>query len=261
LRQQDFQPGETIQMVERAMTVLDVMRTSDGPIGVQEIARICELNPSTAFRILKTLEKAQWVFQLADGSYVLGQKLGFVTERQSLNLALREVAIFVMRDLTARVGPAMNLIVRDGTDGVIIQQSRTGSLVDYIPPLMARVPLYATAGGKVLLAELPDDLQKRVLSALELKPLTSHTITDLEVLASALHAVAEHGYAIDNRETSANGFCISVPVRDNAGTTVAALSFSGLIGITEPEELLSYLGALRDASAEISQSIFDNWKW
>ncbi len=261
MRQQDFQPGETIQMVERAMTVLDALRASGGPIGVQEIARTCELNPSTAFRILKTLEKSQWVFQLGDGSYVLGQKLGFVTERQSLNLALREVAVFVMKDLTARVGPAMNLMVRDGTEGVIIQQSRTASLVDYIPPLMSRVPLYATAGGKVLLAELPSALEEQILSALDLKPLTSHTITDRAVLRSSLRAIAEQGYAFDNRETSENGFCISVPVRDHHGSTVAALSFSGLIGITEPEELLRYLPALREASAEISQGIFDNWTW
>lgn len=261
MRQQDFQPGETIQMVERAMTVLDAMRVSGGPIGVQEIARTCELNPSTAFRILKTLEKSQWVFQLADGSYVLGQKLGFVTEKQSLNLALREVAIFVMKDLTARIGPAMNLIVRDGTQGVIVQQSRTASLVDYVPPLLSRVPLYATAGGKVLLAELPTDLEERILSAIDLKPLTNHTITDRQVLIASLREIAEQGYAVDNRETSENGFCIGVPVRDNAGSAVAALSFSGLIGITEPKELLEYLPALRAASVEISQSLFDNWQW
>jgi len=261
MRQQDYQAGETIQMVERAMTVLDLMRTASAPVGVQEIARSCELNLSTAFRILKTLEKSQWIFQLSDGSYILGQKLGFVTEKQSLNLALREVAIFVMQGLTARMGPAMNLIVRDGTEGVIIQQSRTSSLVDYVPPLMSRVPLYATAGGKVLLAELPADLEERLLSTLDLKPLTSHTITDRQVLVSSLREIAEQGYAFDNRETSENGFCISVPVRDNDGSTVAALSFSGLIGITEPEELLKYLPALRGAATEISQSLFDSWKW
>lgn len=261
MRQQDYQPGETIQMVERAMTVLDLVRTSSGPIGLQGIARACGLNPSTAFRILKTLEKSQWVFQLADGSYVLGQKLGFVTEKRSLNLALREVAIFVMRDLTAKLGPAMNLIVREGSEGVIIQQSRTGSLVDYVPPLMSRVPLYATAGGKVLLAGLPTDLEEKLLSAIELAPLTSRTITDRKALLAAIREVAAQGYAVDNRESSESGVCISVPVRDHEGTTVAALSFSGLIGIDVPVGLLKYLPALQDAAQEISRSIFDNWRW
>jgi DNA-binding IclR family transcriptional regulator len=261
MRQQDYQAGETIQMVERALTVLDLVRAAGGPIGVQEIARSCELNPSTAFRILKTLEKSQWIFQLGDGGYILGQKLGFLTEKQSLNLALREVAIFVMKDLTARMGPAMNLIVRDGSEGVILQQSRTASLVDYIPPLMSRVPLYATAGGKVLLANLPDDLEGRILSDIELKPLTSHTIVDKSVLATTLREIAERGYALDDRETSENGYCISVPVHDSDGTTVAALSFSGLIGISAAEELVKYLPALQQAAAEISRSLFDNWEW
>ncbi|WP_377103875.1 IclR family transcriptional regulator [Propionicimonas sp. T2.31MG-18] len=248
-------------MVERALKVLDVVRNSTAPVGVQEIARTCELNPSTAFRILKTLEKSQWVFQLADGSYVLGQKLGFLTEKRSLNLALREVALFVMRARTAELGPAMNLIVRDGSEGVIIQQSRTNSLVDYVPPLLSRVPLYATAGGKVLLAELPADLALRVLSTVELRPLTSHTITDRDALLATLRDIAERGYAFDDRETSESGFCISVPVRDHDGTTVAALSFSGIIGVSDPGELLKYLPALQDAAAEISRSLFDNWQW
>jgi DNA-binding IclR family transcriptional regulator len=261
MRQQDYQAGETIQMVERAMTVLDLLRGAGGPIGVQEIARSCDLNPSTAFRILKTLEKSQWIFQLGDGSYILGQKLGFLTEKQSLNLALREVAIFVMKDLTARIGPAMNLIVRDGSEGVILQQSRTASLVDYIPPLMSRVPLYATAGGKVLLADLPEDLARRILADIELKPLTSHTIVDKSVLATTLREIAERGYALDDRETSENGYCISVPVHDSHGTTVAALSFSGLIGISVAGELVKYLPALQQAAAEISRSLFDNWEW
>jgi len=261
MRQQDFQAGETILMVDRAMKVLDVVRTSSAPVGVQEIARVCELNPSTAFRILKTLEKTQWLFQLADGSYILGQKLGFVTERRSLNLALREVAVFVMRERTAKLGHAMNLIVREGSEGVIIQQSRTASLVDYVPPLMSRVPLHATAGGKVLLADLPADLGEKVLALMDLKPLTSKTITDRAALEAALREVAQQGYAFDNRESSENGFCISVPVRDHEGTTVAALSFSGIIGIGEPSELLTYLPELQSAAEEISRSLFDNWEW
>lgn len=261
MRQQDYQAGETIQMVERAMAVLDLVRTSRGPVGVQEIARTSGLNPSTAFRILKTLEKSQWIFQLEDNSYVLGQKLGFVTEKRSLLLALEEVASYVMRECTARFGPAMNLIVRDRTEGLILQQSRTLSLVDYVPPLMSRVPLYATAGGKVLLAELPADLAERVLSSIELRALTSHTIVDRARLEDELREVAERGYAFDDRESSENGFCISVAVRDSDETAVAALSFSGLIGVSDTSELLKYLPALKEAASEISRSLFDNWKW
>ena len=69
---------ETIKMVEHSLGVLDLLRTNKEPLGVNEIAKKCDLNPSTAFRILKTLEKCGWVFQLSDDRYVLGQKNGFV---------------------------------------------------------------------------------------------------------------------------------------------------------------------------------------
>ena len=45
-----------IKMVDRALEVLDILRKERSPLGVNEIAKSCELNPSTAFRILKTLE-------------------------------------------------------------------------------------------------------------------------------------------------------------------------------------------------------------
>ena len=70
---------ETIKMVERALQVLDLLRTSKSPLGVNEIAKTCKLNPSTTFRILKTLELSGWVFQLNDSRYITGQKISFVT--------------------------------------------------------------------------------------------------------------------------------------------------------------------------------------
>ena len=50
------QKVETIKMLESAMGVLDLLRTAKTPMGVNAIAKQCSLNPSTTFRILKTLE-------------------------------------------------------------------------------------------------------------------------------------------------------------------------------------------------------------
>lgn len=77
---------ETIKMVDRALEVLDILRKERSPLGVNEIAKNCELNPSTAFRILKTLEVNGWVYQCMDGRYITGQKISFVIEKkQSLS--------------------------------------------------------------------------------------------------------------------------------------------------------------------------------
>ena len=252
---------ETIKMVEHAFAVLDLLRTSDEPLGVNEIAKSCELNPSTTFRILKTMELSGWVFQISDRRYITGEKISFVTEKNNLYLALRDVAQYVMKEYTEKYGQAMNLMVREGVNCTILQQSRTKKIFDYVPPLFSNLPIHACAGGKVLLSELPINLANQVISACDMKPLTSHTITDPELFWKELLSSAKNGFAIDNKESAENGCCIAVPVRDHEGTIIASLSFSGFIGIEDPKELEKYLPALQEASEKISRSLFANWDW
>ena len=187
--------------------------------------------------------------------------MSFVTEKNNLYVALSDVAGFVMKEYTAKCNQAMNLMVREGIHCNIIQQSRTGRLVEYIPPLFSSLPFYACAGGKVLLSELPVSLVEQIISSCEMVPLTSHTITSPEQFWQALRYVATRGYAFDDRESSENGSCIAVPVRDNEGTIIASLSFSGFVGVQDTDELLEYLPALQEASKKISQSLYRCWNW
>ncbi len=261
MKEQTEQQAETIKMVERALTVLDLLRTSKDRLGVNEIAKRCELSPSTAFRILKTLEMCGWAFQLSDDRYILGQKMSFVTDKNNLYVALSDVAGFVMKEYTAKYGQPMNLMVREGIHCTIIQQSRTGKLVEYVAPLLSNMPFYACGGGKVLLSELPVSLVEQIINSCEMVPLTSHTITSPEQFWQALRHVSTRGYAFDDRESSENGSCIAVPVRDNEGTIIASLSFTGFVGIQDPNTLLDFLAPLQEASKKISQSLYRCWNW
>ncbi|MFN2305314.1 MAG: IclR family transcriptional regulator [Anaerolineales bacterium] len=250
---------ETIKMVDRALTVLDKLRIERKCLGVNEIAKECGFNPSTTFRILKTLEMNGWVFQCSDGRYIAGEKLSFLIEKNNLYLALKDVAFFVMERYTIKHNQAMNLTVREGAHCYIIQQSRTKNLMDYIPPLNTDLPYYASAGGKILLSDLPISVVDEIILSREMLPLTRHTITDAEQFLQELRTVAKQGYAIDFKEAGENGSCIAVPVSDCEGNTIAALSFSGFIGIADRTELLQYVPSLTEAATEISQSLYRCW--
>ncbi len=258
LKEQNIQ---TIKAVEQALGVLDTLRTERRRLGVNEIAKMCGISPSTTFRILKTLEAGGWVFQCSDKRYITGQKISFVMEKNNIYLALKDVASFVMNRYSDKYNQAMNLIVRESARCFILQQSRTKNLVDYTPPLYTELPLYACAGGKVLLSELPISLVEEILNSCELKPLTKHTITDPEKLWQELRTVAKQGYAFDLKESAENGSCVAVPVRDCEGNIIASLSFSGFIGIDDKNELLKYVPALKEASSEISQSLYRCWNF
>lgn len=254
------QSNETIKILDRALTVLDILRVERQPFGVNELAKQCSLNPSTTFRILKTLEANGWIYQCSDGRYITGQKLSFVIEKNNLYLALKEVAGFTMEKYTKKYRQPMNLIVRESAHCYILQQSRTNSLVNYVPPLYSKLPFYACAGGKVLLSELPINLVEKLLESCTMSALTEHTITSPDIFWQELRTVAKRGYAFDDRESSENGSCIAVPLRDSDGNIIASLSFSGFVAINNKEDLTSYLPALNEAATEITHTLFKCWK-
>lgn len=251
---------ETIKMVETTMGVLNLLRSSNTPLGVNAIAKQCSLNPSTTYRILKSLEKTGWVYQFEDDRYITGQKISFVTNQNNFFLALSDAAKCTMEKCTAHNGLAMNLIVRNGADCVIIQQSLTKSIVNYVPPLNSVLPFYACGGGKVLLCELPEVIIDQILDTYEMVALTPFTITNPDKFREELKKTNENGYAIDFQESTINGSCIAVPIRDSNKAIIASLSFSGLIGISSPDKLLNYLPALKEASEKITDTLYRAWK-
>ena len=63
-----------------------------------------------------------------------------------------------------------------------------------------RVPIYAGAAGKVLLAFGPPELRQEYLDSEKLIPLSPNTITDAKVLAAELKKARERGYAVSRGE-------------------------------------------------------------
>ena len=247
---------EVVKMVDNAMRVLDYLKLSQTSQGVNEIAKNCELNPSTAFRILKTMEVSGWVYQLQDDRYILGEKIGFVTSKNNFYIALQEVSSVIMEYYAKKYNHPMNLMVRDGDLCVILQQARTENIVDYITPKYSRIPFYTSACAKILLSELPINEVDKVIQKTEMRPLTPNTICDPNEYWKELRRTAKRGYAFDNHESSVIGSAIAVPIRNKVGKIIAALSFCGFIGMEDPEDMLVNLPVLNQAAETISKSLY-----
>jgi DNA-binding IclR family transcriptional regulator len=89
-----------------------------------------------------------------------------------------------------------------------------------------RALAHTTASGKAILAfRVADELEAMFPAVLE--RLTSKTIGTLAALASDLERVRTRGYAIDHEEHEDGVSCVAAPIRNGAGTPVAAVSVSG----------------------------------
>lgn len=243
-----------IKVLQKSIEIMEVLIKNRQSMGVNEISKLTLLHPSTVYRILKTLTKNGWIYQDKNDKYMIGNKIFSISQNSGYE-ALKELSYYVMKRCSQSELQAMNLVVRIHEKCFILQQTRTEKIIDYVPPIGTELPIYASACGKILLSELPEVLLQDILQLVEFKKMTAHTITQKSVFVGELQKVREKGYALDIHESIEKGSCIAVPVRNEEGSIIAALSFSGFIGDFEEKEIGYYFMVLKEASREISQKL------
>ena len=91
---------QTINSLSRGLMILDLIH-EHGTVGVTELSKYLEVNKSTAYRLLKTLEENGYVEQLAEGGkYTLGIKLMKFRERVVDQFTVRAIAHPYLEELT-----------------------------------------------------------------------------------------------------------------------------------------------------------------
>jgi IclR family pca regulon transcriptional regulator len=80
--------------------------------------------------------------------------------------------------------------------------------------------------GRVLLAGQPADWLDSYLATAQLRPLTRRTVTDPARLRTMLTRIRGQGYAIVDQELEEGLRSLAAPIRDEAGTVVAAVNVS-----------------------------------
>jgi DNA-binding IclR family transcriptional regulator len=186
-----------------------------------ELAREADLSPSTALRLLETLRTRGFVAcDQRTGVYVIGLKAFSVGSAAVRSGRLDRIALAVMRGLSADLGETVSLGVPEGGHVVYIEQIEGAAAVRMSWRLGTRLPLHATAAGKVLLAWLWEQAVDARMGPPPYAALTPRTITDRGGFHEELGRVRSLGHAIDDEE------CETGLLRDRRGDVVAALSVS-----------------------------------
>ena len=105
----------------------------------------------------------------------------------------------------------------------------------------SRAPAYCTALGKVLLAHLPEEESRALLLPASVGRQGPNAIADKEALRAELQRVLEEGFATEDEEFAKERIAIAVPVRNEAGTTIAAIDLSSDVSVITVERLAGAL--------------------
>lgn len=233
----------TLQSVERALSVLDLLAKVNEPLTVQQIGQALDIPRTTLYATINTLEKYNFVSRRSDTKTItLGWKLyqlGLSYTRKSLNPKVIEEA--------QRLRSKWNLTVYAGTYGphnriVYILVEKPHEPYYRAPSLGFVSWAHATASGKVLMAYRPkEELLEWIYKEGALPRQTPNTITDPDTLLKELDKIRKQGYAVDNQEVLEGLGCVAVGIKNHLNEYVISMSISGPI-----EKILENLSAIKD---------------
>jgi IclR family pca regulon transcriptional regulator len=242
------------QSLERGLAILSSF-TPEHPIrGIAEVADELGMRRSTTHRYMSTLVALSYLEQGAARKYRLGLRVTDLGMSALNSTALREHARPYLEELCRQSSYTVSLSVLDGPEIVYIDRVRSarrgqGKLdLDLAPG--ARLPAYCTAMGKLLLAHLPEEEQRSLLSELKLTKMGPNTFTSKSALRSELEHVREEGFAVNDQELAPELYAIAAPVRSESHEVVAAVSMSAHSSMISLEEMVEHLGPHLVAAAD-----------
>src|SRR5260221_10140061 len=217
-----------VQVIDRALALLEILAANGPAMTLAELARRVELPKSTALRLLAVLQRHRFVEREAStGDYRLGLKLLELGSQAAAQFDFGDRARPCLDRLMSSTGESVFLSVLDGAEVLAIARSESAQTVRV--PLTAglRTPAYCTANGKAILAFLPTpDLHARI-GRRKLRAYTRNTLTTRAELDREMRSIRAGGYAIDREEMEAGLKCIAAPVRNHAGSVVASVGILG----------------------------------
>ncbi len=109
-------------------------------------------------------------------------------------------------------------------------------------PPGSRLPAYATALGKLLVANLPEPEQNAVLAQMKLSKRGPNTITSKKALREELEQIRDEDFAVDDEELAPGLVAIAAPVRNEAREVVAAVNMAAHTSMISLQDLVEALG-------------------
>lgn len=228
-----------------------VLSRSQRPMGVSELSQILGFGKSTVHMLLATLAAEDFVERVPDSSkYRLGLGLfemgAVAVEQVGYGLRLSPV----MERLANESGEAVSLAVRSGDSVIFLQRFESVHILRTDIHPGTRMPLHASASGKVLLAGMTDEAIDRLYPSEELSPSANETIRTKSDLRRELERVRKCGWATSTDEYVDGVAATAAGVRDHTGRVVAALSIAGP---TTRFDVERWVDRLMEVALEISK--------
>jgi DNA-binding IclR family transcriptional regulator len=194
--------------------VLDVLDALDrhGPVTLAQLSRETGVAKSTLHRVCSTMGKRGWIARdSSSGNIELGPRVAWLARANPAS-ALTAGFYEVARKIVERHNETTCLTVLDGCESVFVAKQETTHPVRLVTAVGSRLPAFASASGRAMLADLAEREVAAMYKGSELVTPTGRRLQGISELMTILRETRRRGYAENVDETALGLRCLAVPV-------------------------------------------------
>jgi IclR family transcriptional regulator, pca regulon regulatory protein len=219
----------SIQSFDKVMRVLEVFRQSEQYLGLSEIVALTGLDKPQTQRCVHTLVETGYLEKNPQtGRFRLGKKCLDLSFHFLRTHPLVSVATPILLQLRRDCGERTNLSLFDRDTLVYaIRLHGKREYPQFSTLIGRRMATFCSAGGRAMLAALPNDEVREILATSDLTPMTADTITDPDRIMIEIEKTRERGYGFVVNESAPSEVTVAAAVLDASGRPAAAVHVAG----------------------------------
>jgi len=237
----------------RGMSIMREVAGSDRGLSVVELVDRVGLPKPTVHRIATQLERQGYL------------QRNPVDKRFSVGSLLREFSLSILSSsaadaprrailerLSQETGETCNCTILDGNQTVYFDrvESNWPIKIDLHPG--SRLPIHATASGKLFLAYMKPQTRESLLGGKPLSAETEQTIIEPKQLEEQLKVIRKEAVSYDNEELLDGMVAIAVPVFNSAKRVCFTVAVHAPTNRQTLDSLRQYIPSLRNAAQALS---------
>lgn len=212
-----------VPAIEKCFTILELMAETKRPFGFNEIVRNLGLNKSTVFNILHTLNDLDVLEKGADGRFRLGPRLFTLGSAAAGGSELIKTVHPYLEAINQEFKFSTFLGILSGQKIIILDKADRAQMINVSSEIGMRIPLFAGAAGKALLAQLSEVAIDEILSEVTIRQYTPLSIIDKTAYKKEVMEVKKTGIAYDKGEYIEGLISVAIPLQTYKSDLQAAI--------------------------------------
>jgi DNA-binding IclR family transcriptional regulator len=217
-----------VPALDKCFAMLDFMARVKQPMGISDLSNALGYHKSTVFNMVHTLVNLGVLENGSEGKFRFGPRLYSLGKAAGHGSELVSTVRPHLEEIGERTKLSVFLGIRSGNRAIIMDKIDSPMDIKVSSEAGMSIPLFAGAGGKVLLSQLPEMELNGLLSETELVKFTPASCVNRKKYKDMIMRARRERFALDDEEYIEGVRAVAVPLRLNRENLEAAIWVVGL---------------------------------